>query len=79
VAKGVVTFRLTGQAPGVKTVALRGENLAVDRPVRTIARRSDGSVVVEWKARVVAPEEGWVAVVVPDGDVSRRREVLAGP
>jgi hypothetical protein len=76
VAKGVVTFRLTGQAPGVKTVALRGDNLVVDRPARTIARRPDGSVVVEWKARVVAPEEGWVAVVVPDGDVSRRREVM---
>ena len=74
-AKGVVTIRLTGKAAGVKTVALRGDNLVVDRPVKTVARRADGSVVVEWKARVVAAEEGWVAVVVPDGDVSRRREV----
>ena len=74
-AKGVVTVRLTGQAAGVKTIALRGDNLVVDRPVRTIARRPDGSVALEWKARVVSPEDGWVAVVVPDGDVSRRREV----
>jgi hypothetical protein len=71
----VVTIRLTGPAAGVKTVALRGDNLVVDRPVRPIERRKDGSVLMEWKARVVTPEEGWVAVVVPDGDVSRRREV----
>jgi hypothetical protein len=74
-AKGVVTFRLTGQAPGVKTVVLRGDNLVVDRPARTVVRRGDGSVVVEWRARIVAPEERWVAVVGPDGDASRRREV----
>ena len=74
-ANGVVTIRLTGQAPGVKTVALRGDNLVADRPMRTVTRRKDGSVMVEWRARVLAPQEGWVAVVVPDGDVSRRRDV----
>jgi hypothetical protein len=74
-ANGVVTIRLTGQAPGVKTVALRAENLVVDRPARTIVRQKDGSVLVEWKARVASRAEPWVAVVVPDGDVSRRREV----
>jgi glycosyl hydrolase family 9/cellulase-like Ig domain-containing protein len=74
-AHGVVTVRLTGPAPGVRTVMLRGDNLVVDRPVRTVARRRDGSVVVEWRARVITPEESWVAVIVPDGDASRRTEV----
>jgi hypothetical protein len=75
-AQGAVTIRLTGLAPDVRTVALRADNLVVERPVRTIARRADGSVMVEWKARLRVPDEGWVAVVVPDGDVSRGREVM---
>ena len=29
-----------------------------------------------WKARRTVPDAAWVAVVIPDGDVSRRREGL---
>jgi hypothetical protein len=28
-----------------------------------------------WHARLVAPETPWVALVIPDGDLSRRTEV----
>jgi len=55
---------------------LRSENLVVDRPSRTIVQSATGSGIVEWKARVATPNAPWVAVVVPDGDVSRRREVI---
>jgi hypothetical protein len=70
-----VTIRLTGPAPDVRNLTLRAENLVVDRPSRSVVRRADGSVAVEWKARAVAAEERWYAVVVPDGDVTRRVEV----
>jgi hypothetical protein len=64
---GEVTLRATGAG----TFAVRAENLRVGRP----SRRAGG---VEWKARPIAADAPWVAVVVPDGDVARRREVLGG-
>jgi hypothetical protein len=31
---------------------------------------------VQWRARLLSRDEPWVAVVVPDGDVSARQEVV---
>jgi hypothetical protein len=76
-ANGDVTVRLT-TVPGarVRSVVLRAENLTVDRPTRTIAE-SGAPVTIEWKGRVKSPSTPWVAVVVPDGDITRRQEVAA--
>jgi hypothetical protein len=61
----------------VSQVVLRGDGLMVDRPTRAVApARADRARVVEWKARRVAPNAMWVAVVVPDGDLRRRREIV---
>lgn len=73
---GEVTVRATASGGAVGAFELRAENLRVDRPVRTVERRGGGPVTVEWKARPVRADVPWVAVVVPDGDVSRRREVF---
>jgi hypothetical protein len=75
---GSVVVRLT-VAPGqrVERVTLRADGLVVERPTRAVAAsRAGGARVVVWKARPVAPNVSWVAVVVPDGDVARRREVV---
>jgi hypothetical protein len=69
-AKGEMAVRLTSAAGSVKTAELRAENLVVDRPVRPVV-----AGVVEWRVRVKDAAVPWVAVVIPDGDVSRRREV----
>lgn len=71
-ANGEITLRLT--SPGAGTYELRGENLRVSSPRRTLARAG----VVEWKVRVDDPAAPWVAVVIENGDASRRREVF-GP
>jgi hypothetical protein len=73
---GEVVVRLTGRAAGVRTVTLRAEGLVVDRPSRSVVQAADGRVTVEWRARVATAGVPWVAVVVPDGDVRRRREVV---
>jgi hypothetical protein len=72
---GAVTIRLTARGEGTHSFALRAENLAVERPARTVALRPGRAATVEWRARPTAADVPWVAVVVPDGDVSRRREV----
>ena len=72
---GVVTIRLTGIDSVVRSVELRAENLVVAQPVRPV-RLVEGVMTVEWRARVRVAGDGWVAVVVPDGDVARRVEVV---
>jgi hypothetical protein len=75
---GDVTIRLTTRDPAVRTVALRAENLRVEQPSRTIQRRAGMPAVVEWRARRIVADAPWFAVAVPDGDLTRRREVFEG-
>lgn len=75
-ANGEVTIRLTASGDGTHTFALRAENLAVDRPEKALTLRPGGAGSVVWKARVRSTGAPWVAVVVPDGDVLRRRDAV---
>jgi hypothetical protein len=73
-SKGEVTIRVVPKDSRVRTFTLRAENLAVDRPTKTVTVRAGLPTTLEWKTRA-PPDAPWVAVVIPDGDVSRRREV----
>ncbi len=76
-ANGDVTIRWTLATEGTHRVALRTDNLTVDRPTRAVAVQAGRPVTVEWKGRARDPNASWTAVVIPDGDVARRREVIA--
>ena len=56
----------------------RAENLEVERPSRSVTLQAGRPTTVEWRARRVARDLPWAAVVVPNGDVSRRREAGSG-
>lgn len=71
----VSTLQTKARDPAIRTVELRSENLVVSRPSRRVMRRGRGPGVVEWRVRQADPAAAWFAVVIPDGDVSRRREV----
>jgi hypothetical protein len=73
-SKGEVTIRVVPKDSRVRTFTLRAENLALDRPTKTVTVRAGLPTTLEWKTRAT-PDAPWVAVVIPDGDVSRRREV----
>ncbi len=74
-ARGEVTIRVTVRGSGRHTFALRSENLRVTPAERTVDLRGNAPLTLTWRGRRVRTQEPWVAVVVPDGDVSRRREV----
>jgi len=76
-ANGEVTLRLTSTSGEPQSFAMRSENLTVDRPIRSVQRGAGKPVTIEWKARPKTADISWVAVVIPNGDVSRRREVVA--
>ena len=73
---GGVMIRLTAAGEGSHTFALRAENLVVERPTRLVTFQGGRPTTIEWNARRATPDAPSVAVVVPDGDVSRRHEVM---
>ena len=77
-ADGTVTIRLTaaGTATGTHTFALRHHNLVVDESERTLTLRAGEEARIEWRARMSDRDAPWVAVVVPNGDVAARLEVV---
>ncbi len=75
-ANGTVTITLRASGSGAHTFILRSDNLAVTRPSRTITLRAGRPATITWTARIVAAHAPWVGVVVPDRDVSNRRETI---
>jgi hypothetical protein len=73
---GEVTIRLTARGTGEHTFAVRAANLRLRRTTRTARLRANRTTTIEWKGRPASAEAPWVAVVVPDGDLSRSREVF---
>ena len=78
-AGGGVTIRLTASGVGRHTFALRSDNLVVRDSSKTVTLSSGRPVVVEWKVSVVSPDLPWTAVVVPDADPTRARDVIGTP
>jgi hypothetical protein len=75
-AGGGVTIRLTANGAGRHTFVLRSDNLVVRDASKTVTLSSGRPVVVEWKASVTSPNLPWTAVVVPDADPTRGRDVM---
>ena len=73
---GEITIRLTASGTGEHTFSLRTSNLTVRPASRTVRLRPGRTTTIEWKGRPASRVAPWVAVVVPDGDLSRSREVL---
>lgn len=74
--KGEVTIRVTVNGTGRHTYALRSENLRLRPAAQALVLRSGRPVTLIWKGQRLRSKSAWMAVVVPDGDVARRREVL---
>jgi hypothetical protein len=75
-ATGEVVIQATARGGGVHHLKLRTDNLAVSDDEKEVALKGEGTVTVEWRGRIADRDSPWVAVVVPDGDLSRRRELM---
>jgi len=72
-----VLIRVSAQGAGHHTFTLRTDNLTLsEQPGQESDLNSSGQEFV-WHAHVVSPETPWVGVVIPDGAINRRREVIA--
>jgi hypothetical protein len=63
---------------GSHSFSLRADNLVVQEPSQRLVLSSGTQGTVEWKARTT-PNAPWVAVVIPDGDLTKRVETISAP
>jgi hypothetical protein len=71
-----VVVRISGEGGGRHSFVVRSDNLTLREPTKQEMALTPGNTAeVIWHAQVVSSETPWVAVIVPDGDQSERREV----
>lgn len=72
---GEVTIRLTARGTGKHRFGLRTGNLNLNGNEQEVTLRPGAAASLEWRARIASVDTPWVAVVVPDDDLSARKEV----
>jgi hypothetical protein len=71
-----VVLRVSAEGAGRHTFTLRSDNLILKEPSnQEIELASEGVREAVWHAHVISSKTPWVAVVIPDGTLSKRREV----
>jgi len=70
-----VTIKLIAQGTGKHHFNIRTDNLAVTSPSKDIELKAGKPTSFELTAHITAHDEPWVAVIVPDGNLSQRQEV----
>ncbi len=71
---GQVIVRLTASGSGRHSFLLRSDNLEAASTPRTITLTPGHPSTIEWRRKPTSAEM-WTAIVIPDGDVSRARDV----
>jgi len=71
---GEVTIKLTAQGRGVHHFTIRTDNLTMAAISKTVELKPGSPLSFEWKGRVTSTDEPWVAVIIPDNNLSERKE-----
>ncbi len=74
--KGEVSISLTARGSGIHKFSIRAENISLDPAEQEISLEQGVESTLEWKAYVSSRESPWIAVVVPDGNLSLRKEIM---
>jgi glycosyl hydrolase family 9/cellulase-like Ig domain-containing protein len=73
-----VVLRISAEGAGRHTFTIRSDNLTLtEAPQQEVNLTSAGAHELVWHAHVVSSNTPWVAVVIPDGILSNRRELTA--
>ena len=74
--KGEITIELTAQGSGRHYFAIRTDNISLKKTNQEVDLNKQTSVTLQWRGQIVEKDMPWIAVVVPDGDLSLRKEVM---
>jgi hypothetical protein len=71
-----IVLRVSAEGAGRHRFTMRSDNLTLKESSNQEIDLTSGSVrEIVWHAHVVSPKTPWVAVVIPDDLLSKRREV----
>jgi hypothetical protein len=73
---GAITIRVKAELEGAHRFALRTHNLILKEGEQHLEVRFGQSGSRAWHATKIAPQEPWVVVVVPDGNLAARKEII---
>jgi hypothetical protein len=72
---GSVTIILKVQGNGSHQFTVRSNNLVIRDTTKKTVLEPGANVTLEWKCKISATDEPWVAVVVPDNDLANKKEL----
>lgn len=72
-ADGTVTLSVTATGSGKHKLTIRSSNLNITQTEREIELK--GTQTVVWKSKILSARAPWIAVIYPDDDVTRRKEL----
>ena len=74
-ASGDITIKLKVRGKGTHHFNIRTDNLSVSSPEKSVSLKAGEITNFEWFGRITMKETPWVAVIVPDGNLSAKKEV----
>lgn len=76
---GSISVRAVVSGRGEHRLAIRADNLTLDKPEQILALKDGVLQTVVWHGQITNRNEPWTAVVIPDGEVSQRQELTGAP
>lgn len=73
---GNVIIKLSVKGDGDVRFTIRADNLTVAQPQQRVRLKPGKRQTLTWKAKMVSTDQPWVAVIIPNDDLSRRKEVF---
>jgi hypothetical protein len=71
-----VVSRVSAEDAGRHTFTIRSDNLTLDEPGKQeVNLTSGGAQEVVWQTHVVSPKMPWVALIIPNGILNKRRKL----
>jgi hypothetical protein len=75
-ANSGMMIRIEAMGIGSHRFTLRSQNLEINPWPQVVNLTSDNPTIIQWNGRVLNPREPWVAVVIPDDDLAKRKEIF---
>ena len=75
VSGNVVSIRLNATGSGKHRFTVRADNLLVSTPEQELTLNPGQAGNLEWKCKIVIANIPWVAIVIPDTDLTSKKEI----
>jgi len=75
---GHAALRVEARGSGKVRFALRAENVKIEKPEQEVQLEPGKTQTFTWRAEVINPGQPWMAVLIPNGRMEDRREIVVG-